>query len=350
MFRLARVTILVGSLGLMTSATAGEPRPLAKLKGHREAVSSLVFTPDGKTLVSGSDEIKLWELSTAKERAMMRTASPVLCLSLTPDGKLLASADERGALQLWDMATAKERVALKGHPGIFSRYAISSLVFTRDGKTLISGGYDGSVKFWDLADATEAKAFSPKKGAITSLALTADGKRLAIAFERQSKGPRTLEAVQSQRSRWGLALWDIQTGKEQATLVGHHGTVHSLVITPDGKTLVSGSADGTIKMWDLERNNEKTSIAVYGGFVSAFLVSAMVMHSDMIATASFDGRVRLWDAGSRKRLALLHAHEGVATAVAFSPDGNRLATGGLDDAVRIWSLPNGQKRTAKTKE
>jgi WD40 repeat protein len=158
-------------------------------------VNCLAFSPDGKTLASGSSDatIKLWDVATGKEQATLKGhKAGVICVAFSPDGKTLASGSNRDdtTIKLWDVATGKEQATLKGHK------TGSGVTFSPDGKRLVSWG----------------------GGA---------------------------------RDTGTIKLWDVATGKEQATLWGHRSTVASVAFSPDGNTLASGDNDMTIMLWDV---------------------------------------------------------------------------------------------------
>jgi len=152
---------------------------------------SVNFSPDGKTLVSGSGDgtIELWNVETGKEiRTLKGHDSPVSILNFSPDGKTLVSGSGNGTIKLWNVETGKEIRTRQGHDS-----PVGSVNFSPDGKTLVSGSWDRTIK-----------------------------------------------------------LWNVETGKEIRTLKGHYYPVRSVNFSPDGKTLVSGSDDGTIKLWNVE--------------------------------------------------------------------------------------------------
>ena len=206
-------------------------------------MTSVAYSPDGKTLASGGSElagesgvetyeIELWDVATGKEQATLKGhTGPVGSVAFSPDGKTLASVGYE-EIKLWDVATGKEQATLLG----------SSVAFSPDGKTLALGVESfpgGEIGLWDLATGTKPAAFKnatdPKEvSAVTSVAFSPDGKTLA-----------------SGNTDGTVTLLDVATGKVLATLKGHTQRVRSVAFSPDGKTLASGSDDQTVKLWDI---------------------------------------------------------------------------------------------------
>ncbi len=169
---------------------------LRTLTGHSGSVSSLAISPDGQTVVSGSDDktIKIWDLSTGQELRTLTGAGWVLSLAISPDGQILASSD-----------------TVMGSMGCL---------------------FDTTIKIWQLSTGVELRTLTVDfELDIISLAISPDGQTLVIG------GDAT------------ITIWDLSTGQELGTLTGHSDSVNSVAISPDGQTLVSGSGDGTINIW-----------------------------------------------------------------------------------------------------
>jgi WD40 repeat protein len=144
-----------------------------------------------------------------------------------------------------------------------------------------------------------------------------------------------------------VKLWDVATGRERATFKGHTENVHSVAFSPDGKTLASGSLDETVKLWDVATGQELNTLPCH---TSAFIGGPKIAFSPDGKTLASGGgfsetTVTLWDVGTGRRRATLQHTEGI-TSVVFSPTGRTLASGSWDGTVRLWDVATGQQRGA----
>jgi WD40 repeat protein len=221
-----------GQVKLWDRAAAKE---LAPLTGHTSKVFSAIFSPDGKTLATGSADrtVRLWDVPAGTERLVLRGhAEAVWSVAISPDGKTLFSASADRTVRLWDVATGRERGSLKGHEEEVLTVAISP-----DGKTLATGGADWTVRLWDVATEQERAVLKGHRGAVHSLAFTSDGRTLATG-----SGDETVK------------LWDPATATERMTLRGHRSGITAVAISPDDRTLASAGMDDAVRLWDLDRN------------------------------------------------------------------------------------------------
>jgi WD40 repeat protein len=128
-----------------------------------------------------------------------------------------------------------------------------------------------------------------------------------------------------------VRVWDVASGKETARLQGHGGAVNAVAFSPDGTRLASGSADNTVRVWDVASGKETARLAGHDFGVRSRL-----------ASGALDTTVRLWDVASGQATARLAGHGDSVLWVAFSPDGTRLASGAFDTTVRLWDVASGK--------
>ncbi len=320
----------------------------AQLKGHTRAVRAVRFTRDGLALVSAAvdsrggfwvagGEILRWdrcpELGT-----LAGHEHGVSCVTASPDGKLLASAggsDGRpGEVRLWN-AVRGQGLRLRGHTD-----RVWTVAFTPDGKTLVTGSKDKTIKLWDVATGRPRATLRGHTGCTHGFAFTADGRLMASANCDHT-----------------IKLWELPAGREKATLRGHVGEVRSLAFTPDDQTLVSCSglydkgakrwAAGEIKVWDVAAGRERATLPAHAGLVVALALSP---DGQLLATGGTDGVIKLWDLATRRERATLPGHRDVVMALAFSADGQLLASAGGREGrpgeVKLWDVAARRELTA----
>jgi eukaryotic-like serine/threonine-protein kinase len=322
------------------------------LKGHAAAVASLCFSSDGKTLASGGGslekesvtaDVTLWDAQTGQERLTLKGHTlPVTCVAFSPDGKTLASGSWDRTLKLWDAQTGQERLTLKEHTG-----AVKSVCFSPDGRTLASGGQGsiplpgteqgipGELKLWDARTGQERVTLTEQGVIVFSVCFSPDGGTLAAASEDKT-----------------VTLWDVRTGQVRAALRGHTGEVRSVCFSPDGQTLASAAVDRTVTLWDVRTGEVRATLRGHTGWVSSVCFSG---DGNTLASAGgvdrwFGGRpwrgeIKLWDVSTGRERITLQEEQGGVTSVAFSPDGETLASASGDGTVKLWDASAGRERT-----
>jgi WD40 repeat protein/serine/threonine protein kinase len=286
---------------------------LHTLIGHRAGVWAVAWSPDGKRLATGSADgtAKVWDVASGQGLLVLTHRSALNSVSWSWDCKRLATASADGTAKVWDAATGRELCTCKGHAG-----EVASVSWSPDGKRLATGSVDGTARVWDAADGRQLFSLKVHGSWAYSVAWSPDGERLATG---NVDGTAT--------------VWNAVDGQELLPLKGHRDIVRSVSWSPDGKRLATGSVDATAKVWDAADGHELLTLKGHTAMVRSVPWSP---DGKRLATASNDGTARVWDAVGGRELLLLKGHTRVVCDVCWSPDGMQLATAGYEGTVKVW--------------
>jgi WD40 repeat protein len=325
---------------------------LVALTGHRQVVESCAWSPDGTRIVSGSwSELKIWDAAAGVALGTLAGHSYLVtdCL-FSPDGSRLASASLDGGLKLWDVEAGREIITLEGHTD-----AVWACAFSPDGQQLLSASSDGTLRVWDVSAGTELLVLGAHRSPVTACAFSPDGRSLASGATGELKlwatpersdlrllADRRAETVSFSRDgRWigttfgeAVTVRSGETGDHVATLKGHSKWVKACAFSPDGRRVVSASADETLKIWKLPSGAEVGTLIGHRGTVEKVVFSPdgtrVLSKSDDFGQLSAEPRgPNLWDPATSTLIGKLDGFKlgELAPDQVFAPDGTRLLTG-----------------------
>ncbi|HLY29117.1 MAG TPA: protein kinase, partial [Aggregatilineales bacterium] len=290
--------------------------PRQQFIGHTDVVNDVAFSPDGKTLLTGSIDktARLWDVQTGKEiRQFVGPDAEVWSVAFSPDGKTILTSGPDKTARLWDAQTGQQIRQFVGHTQL-----VHGEAFSPDGKTILTGSWDKTARLWDAQTGQQIRQFLGHTDLVESVAFSPDGKTvLTGSFDNTAR------------------LWDTQTGQQIRQFVGHDEAVWSVAFSPDGKTVLTGSLDRTVRLWDTQTGQQ---IRQFVGHTDELRVVAYSPDGKTVLTGSLDKTARLWDVQTGQELHRF-IQSGAVMAVAFSPDGQFMATNDRNSGVvRLWDV------------
>jgi WD40 repeat protein len=364
-------------------ATAGAPggqritvqeipggREIIRLQGHKNWVNQMAFSPDERTLLSGSSDgtVRLWNLTTPPQQTGHRPfpsdidefagGSSPAC-SLSPDGRHLLTVFTNQTFSEWELPALAEG---SRHPLPVGRASCAALV--AGGQLAAFVTTNGDVVFWH-AETEETNWFArPTTNRMSRAVFSRDGKRFAVGgalgvsvcdvsagrtlFTRPIADDFVFSLAFSpdgQKLVAGLGsgiveAWDMAKRSPESTLRGHDRQVNGLAVLPDGRTLVSAAQD--IRLWDL---TSSTNLLILNPRHELFRCAAISTDGRRLAVGANDGLITIWDLASKQEVATLAGHARFLLALSFLPDGNNLVSIGVDQ-IRVWRAASLQEADA----
>lgn len=356
---------------------------------HGRAIACLAFSPDGQMIVMGSrgtgmvwlwgirSDEPLWERQghhSFEIPSLPFSGGNVLGVAFSPNGRYIASGGLDGKARIWDAKTGQELLLLHVNS------PVGCVTFAPDGRYIVTASDDRSIRIWESAtgewestsDARLSHSLSTRDRRIFSVGFSPDGRRLVAGGLDDGAFPRIDGVVQ---------IWDVEAWVELCCFT-EPADVNSVAICPNGQRVVSGSLDGTIRVWNVDRDQDAGlprpessgwvgSIAFSPDGRKLVFVDSIALHvcdtndgvelwslpqqhcsvriaafspdDRLVASGGFEGALRVCDAETGEELWSSRSHEGLVRALSFSPDGRLLATGGFDRTIRLWDWTSGQE-------
>lgn len=365
--RTLAVGSISGSVYLLDAATGRQER---ELQGHDGwvVIRGVSFSPEGDLLASASLDgtVHLWNPRSGADRGTLQQRGlRLLGLAWSPDGsQLVTSSDTAGNIAVWDVASQEvARSALLGQG------AVTTLAYSDSGGLLGTGGANGSVTVHVLGDGREVPLSG---GAPTNqyLAFLSDTELVAVSDAgdvvvigltggsdtKQLEGldgfalsvvvSRDRRLIAAGNERGDVTLWDGATLSEARTLRGLGGPVYALAFNRDGSELAAVTNEPAerpkVIVWNVESGDTRSTFNGHSGPITAIDMSG---GEEWVASASGDGTLKIWDAGSGNEVRSIAApaEQGWFSSLTFSPDGAVLVTGTLSGEVEFWNAATGER-------
>ncbi|WP_372368674.1 protein kinase [Candidatus Uabimicrobium sp. HlEnr_7] len=303
--------------------TLTNSQPKYTLKKHSAQITNIHYSrkQDYIYSISSDRSLRLWNLRSGKlVRSFDKHSTEVTAMAFSKDETLLASIAGKN-VYLWDAQSGQKLAQLTGH-----KSWVKDIAFSTDNKYLISSSSDKTVKLWSVRSKRNVA--------------TLEGHNDQVLSVRQIQN--SIVSI----SRKETIAWNTTTQKPSyINYTGHTSPVNSIVISNDGKWLISGSDDKTIRLWSLKTRKVVTVLA---GHNSSILKVAISPQGQFIASGSSDKTIRIWNMGKNKAIFVLFGHKEPVTFVKFHPQGRSIVSASQDRTTRLWNIVTGQEiRTFK---
>ncbi len=243
----------------------------------------------------------------------------------TTPPRQLATAGTDGSVRLWDVDTGEQLDAIVG-----SLASVEAVAFAPDGNKLVAGAVDGNATWWNLAPPAGRSLPAAGEGPANVIALSLDGKRMAIAALAGGKPAAVVR--------------DVESGNVTHSFTGHEGAVLALAFSPDGNRLVSGAADKTARVWNLADANQP-QISQFTGHAAELRAVAFSPDGNQVLSAAADNALKSWNVADGALVREFAAHGGAIFDVAYSPGGEPVSAC-ADRYVRYFNPGDGQQARA----
>ena len=354
-----------GSRPLVVEAEAALRRSLLRLRelrhfadGQESLVLAAAQAPDGSRIVTGRQDgtIELWDVATGKTlrlllgRHSLRTttgahqgsavvtddaAASVVLVAFSADGRYIVTVDAMATARVWEVASGKPLATLRSVDQLKLSFLHVSAAASREGRFVVLTGVDG-------AGGNNAVLWDSVSGMVSVLQHRLDpndnrGVARHVVFADFSADGQTLITGSSDHSVW---LWDVAGAKPMRELVGHTGTLVFANFSGDGRMLVTAATDGSARRWEVSSGTQLTKYAGGGGRING---AALSPDGQALVTAHEDGTARLWDISGAKAPKVLNGHQGALNFVSFSGDGGTILTTSRDKTARLWETASARE-------
>jgi WD40 repeat protein len=284
------------------------------LDGHTNYVWDVVITPDGRRVLSASNDttVRMWDVASGNHLATFSGHQAAVCsVAVSAAGRSVAAGAMDGSVLVWELTSTAQRCRLE-HGA-----ADAKVGWGLKEDDLLTGGADGVLRIWKIPSCRETRAIRAHEAPILKVVFLDDGDRLV--------------SISADKT---IRVCSLASGECIRVCTGHTGEVNSVAISADKKTMVSASEDRTIRVWDLASGDCTATLSGHSDIVWRIAVSP---DGALAASGSADDTVRIWDLTTNECVQEL-PHPDCVAAVTFSPAGDTLAVGCDDSRVYLYTI------------
>jgi WD40 repeat protein len=321
----------------LCEVATGQERGSILVGPSNSVITNAAFSPDGRTLALAHgkpfnyvapEKSQLLDATNLKELASRSIpAGGAFAVAFSPDGTTLAMGEKSGVVRLWQVDDAKGQVLLHERAALYGHRAhVRHLWFAPDGKVLVSASADQTVKVWQLPPQSEPALLTKQEQPFRALALAPNGRTIATTDKSRR-----------------LGLWDLTPQQQRGgpPLSAHFEGGCIPAFDPDSKLVAVPQSDGTVKVWEVATGQLQATLKGHKKVVNG---TAFRPHGQLLATASRDNTVKFWDVRTGQEQATLRGHTAWVWSVAFTPDGRTLASGDNVGKVKFRDVDTKQCR------
>ena len=269
------------------------------------------------------DAVTVWDaISWSIHLKLKGHSGPVTSVCMDGGSRIVSGSEDK-SIRVWDIVTEKEVLKLEGHSD-----AVTAVAVSPDGKYVVSGSRDMTMRLWDVAGGKEILKLGDYTSAISSVSISPDCKRIVSG------------------SRDVVRVWDVAGGLGQASSelhevlnsAGHTQPVPCVCLSEDGSHVVSGSLDGTVRLWDTQTKHEYRRVEKHEGVVRSVCTWTPEGGERLVAIGGDDSTVRIWSEGSEDPVCELRCHDNdfAIMSMCVTPDRRRIVAGGWrNDCARV---------------